>query len=617
MINQGQETAICHRTGPLLVLAGPGSGKTYTITRRVRRLIEEDGVAPDSILVITFTRAAAGEMKQRFVRLTDGKHYPVTFGTFHAIYYHILRTAYHYRSGHILSETEKREILKTILISIQKNYPEEDELEAFLSLISRYKNEGCPALLTADRKRMGNLTAGESVHRFDLPGIDPVCFQQMYQFYSQELKQRGKLDFDDMVLQCRALFREYPNILAAWQQKFQYILVDEFQDINLMQYEVLRMLAAPQNNLFVVGDDDQSIYAFRGARPEIMRRFLRDYPTAGKAELAVNYRSTPEIVSAAGRVIRVNRNRIPKKIQAEKTAGESVCYHGCRSREDEIQIMLQGIEKDLCGGKTVAAIFRTNQQAGPLAERMAERGISFSMREKLRSPYRSEPALDLLAYFRFIWEGQKRGDFYRIMNKPVRYIRRDLITQETVDLELLEKKCQDKPYLHSAIRKLRLEIGRLRRMDLFAAVNYIRKGVGYDDWVRQTCSPEKAREWLEQADWFQDQMKKFTDTKKLQEHIAAFDQELQQTSAKEDREQLQLLTMHASKGLEFDSVYIPYCNDGIIPHKQSVRPEQIEEERRMFYVAMTRAREKLTILWFAGTKEEPGLCSRFLNELLS
>ena len=214
--NPGQAEAIAHRDGPMLVLAGPGSGKTYTITQRIRCLIEEGGVQPDSILVITFTRAAAEEMKGRFFRLTEGKFYPVNFGTFHAIYYHILKSAYHYQSGNILSEHEKRELLKTVLFR-QKGLPsmEEDQLELLLNQISRYKNDGCPGVLPDGPQEMPQAGA-----------LSKEQFFAVYSAYSREAKERRKLDFDDMVLECRNLFLQYPSILAAWQKMFRYILVD-------------------------------------------------------------------------------------------------------------------------------------------------------------------------------------------------------------------------------------------------------------------------------------------------------------------------------------------------------------------------------------------------------
>ena len=603
--NPGQAEAIAHRDGPMLVLAGPGSGKTYTITQRIRCLIEEGGVQPDSILVITFTRAAAEEMKGRFFRLTEGKFYPVNFGTFHAVYYHILKNAYHYHSGNILSEHEKRELLKTVLLRTN-GLPclEDEEAEMLLNQISRYKNDGCPADVS---KSLGDTCA-----------LRPEQFAFLYQAYSREARERRKLDFDDMVLGCRELFLQYPAVLAAWQKKFRYILVDEFQDINAMQYEVLRMLALPENNLFVVGDDDQSIYAFRGARPELMLNFERDYPDAKRVELSVNYRSTPEILSCAGKLIRVNKNRFEKKSRAASGHGEAVRFLGFEDREAQNERIAQEL---LTAGEergSSAVIFRTNRDAGELAELLLKKGVPFWMKEKLKSPYRGRAAADLRAYLSFAFGGQKRSDFLRIMNRPKRYLSRSALDLEQVDLERLKARYRDKPYMQEILRKLQMDLARLRRMDLYAAVNYIRRGMGYEEYLKQAAMEEhlSLKELRAQADWFQKQVKEYAVLEDLEEHILFFERELESAAAKRPgADCVSLLTMHASKGLEYDTVYLPDCNEGIIPHKKSMRGEEVEEERRMFYVAMTRARKRLTLSWVAGTKEEPGFLSRFLSDL--
>ena len=606
--NPGQAEAIAHRDGAMLVLAGPGSGKTYTITQRIRCLIEEGGVEADSILVITFTRAAAEEMKGRFFRLTEGKFYPVNFGTFHAIYYHILKSAYHYQSGNILSEHEKRELLKTVLFR-QKGLPsmEEDQLELLLNQISRYKNDGCPGVLPDGPQEMPQAGA-----------LSKEQFFAVYSAYSREAKERRKLDFDDMVLECRNLFLQYPSILAAWQKKFRYILVDEFQDINAMQYEVLRMLALPENNLFVVGDDDQSIYAFRGARPELMLGFQKDYPQARRVELSINYRSTPEILSCAGKLISVNKNRFEKKSRAASGHGEAVRFLGFPDREAQNEkIAGELLEAGEERGKT-AVIFRTNRDAAELAELLTKKGIPFWMKEKLKSPYRSQTALDLRAYLSFVFAGQRRSDFFRIMNRPKRYISRSAVDTERVDLDRLKAFYRDKPYMKEILRKLEMDLARLKRMDPYAAVNYIRRGLGYDEYLRQSALEGNGRlqELRQEADWFQKQVREFPSQAELEEHILFYEKELESASAKKPGEGcVSLLTMHASKGLEYDAVYLPDCNEGTIPHKKSMKGEQVEEERRMFYVAMTRARKRLTLLWVAGTKEEPGFLSRFLSDL--
>ena len=421
-----------------------------------------------------------------------------------------------------------------------------------------------------------------------------------------------------MVLGCRDLFIRYPQILAAWQQKFKYILVDEFQDINAMQYEVLRMLALPENNLFVVGDDDQSIYAFRGARPELMLGFQKDYPQAKRVELSVNYRSTPEILSCAGKLIAVNRNRFPKKSTAASGHGEPVRFLGFPDRRAQNEKIAQELlEAGEERGKA-AVIFRTNRDAGALAEALLEKGVPFWMKEKLKSPYHSQAALDLRAYLAFVFAGQKRTDFFRIMNRPKRYISRSAVETERVEVEQLKAVYREKPYMLEILRRLQMDLARLKRMDPYAAVNYIRKGMGYDEYLKQAAldGQESWKALREEADWFQGQTKAFSTQEALEEHILLYERELEHAAAKKPGEGcVSLLTMHASKGLEYDAVYLPDCNEGTVPHKKSMKGEQVEEERRMFYVAMTRARKRLILTWVAGTKEEPGFLSRFLSDL--
>ncbi len=600
--NPGQLAAISHGAGPLLVLAGPGSGKTYTITQRIRCLIEEKGAEPSSILVITFTKAAAGEMKERFTRLTEGKNYQVNFGTFHAVYYHILKSSNY--SGTIISESEKKDILKTILMRPDSPVIGEDnQLEEILAQISLYKNSGFPS---------------DEEEKPEICGMPQEEFRKLYTCLAQEMDRRGKLDFDDMVLKCNELFLRYPQILAAWQKKFRFILVDEFQDINSMQYEILRMLALPENNLFVVGDDDQSIYSFRGARPEIMRRFLKDYPYAGQTELAVNYRSTPEIVQAAGKLIEANRNRLPKQITAGKESGKPVRLLQFTDKKEENDALAQWMAAEAESGKSMAAIFRINQDALPLAEALTAHGVRYAMKEKAKSPYQGSVAQDLLSYLSFAMEGRRRRDFYRIMNRPKRYISRMAAEEEQVDFEKLQLFYRDKPYMREILRNFQMDMGRIRRMDLFAAVNFIRKGIGYDDYLRNaaTQNGKSGRDYEREADWFQAQMHPFSSLEALKRHIRCYEEELERAAAKQQQDApVSLLTMHASKGLEFDLVCIPDCNEGIIPHRKSMRGSQVEEERRMFYVAMTRARQELILSWISGTKEEPGFPSRFLSDL--
>ena len=278
-VDAAQKQAIEHNQGPMLVLAGPGSGKTLVITRRTQWLIQKAGVAPGNILVVTFTRAAAGEMRSRFDRLMDGRHLPVSFGTFHAIFFTILKYAYKYKVENILSEDEKYAILRDIIHQIDVEMDDEkDFVMDIAGEISRVKGDMI------------------SLEHFYPVNCAKDVFEEIYKAYAAKLGRMRRLDYDDMLVQTWQLFKKYPDILAAWQKKYTYILIDEFQDINRVQYEIIRMLAMPENNLFVVGDDDQSIYKFRGAKPEILLGFTRDYPEAKMTVLNTNYRSTGAVV---------------------------------------------------------------------------------------------------------------------------------------------------------------------------------------------------------------------------------------------------------------------------------------------------------------------------------
>ena len=260
-ISEAQSRAIAHGEGPAMVLAGPGSGKTLVITNRTKYLIEHYGVRPEEILVITFTKAAAAQMRERFEQLMGGKRYRVTFGTFHAIFFQILKYAYHYTASNILREEQKYRILGEIADYMKLEFEDEKEFLSDLAAeISLVKNEQIP------------------LEHYYSTNCSEENFRKIFQMYQNRLQQSNQIDFDDMLVYCNALFRERKDILAQWQRHFRYILVDEFQDINQLQYGVVRLLAQPEDNLFIVGDDDQSIYRFRGAKPEIMLNFRKDYP---------------------------------------------------------------------------------------------------------------------------------------------------------------------------------------------------------------------------------------------------------------------------------------------------------------------------------------------------
>ena len=298
-LNEIQKQAVEHKDGPMMVLAGPGSGKTFTIVQRIKYLIDHHHVNPGDILVITFTKAAANEMKERFVREMNGRTLPVTFGTFHAVYFMILKYAYGYKGSDIVKEDQKFQFMRQLCARMRLDYEDENEfISSVLAEISMVKNSDIKV------EHYYSTNCGEDV------------FRRIFESYQQFLVSNHLIDFDDMLVFCKELFEQRKDILAGWQKRFPYILIDEFQDINQVQYDVIHMLAARTENLFLVGDDDQSIYRFRGARPEIMMHVEADYPKIRKVTLDRNYRCPKEVVRLSLQLIGHNQVRFPKKIQA-------------------------------------------------------------------------------------------------------------------------------------------------------------------------------------------------------------------------------------------------------------------------------------------------------------
>lgn len=611
-INSRQQEAITFTSGPMQVLAGPGSGKTFTITQRIRYLIAECGVEPSRILVITFTRAAAGEMQQRFHRLIKGAGSGsfVVFGTFHAIFYSILKQTGQYRQFTLISETQKRNLLAQILqLPMTPLLAENEKIDALMQLIGQVKNNGeCFDGLAEDVFSKKEL-------------------QDIYRDYNEYLLEFLKMDFDDMGLLCLKLFRENPQLLKEWQKKYSYVLVDEFQDINPLQYQIVRLLAQPEDNLFIVGDDDQSIYGFRGAKPEIMQQFLKDYPSARQVLLDVNYRCHEQIVENSMRVIKANKSRFPKEIRAGHGKGAGVIIQVFPDQEEEYEALLCALQETALHEKpevlsAAAVIYRTNYECSMLAEKLLLRGIPFVMKETLKSRYDHFVIKDLLAYLEFANGNRKREIFHLFMNRPLRYLRKDCARNSTIVLKELLTYYRNDIHMQEVSRTLFHDLEQIGTMRPWLAVNYIRQVIGYDDYLKEAYHIEEGGKLLRIADDFQKEIKRFGSFEELNDYISqcrALVNEKQKEA--EDRIQdkrlggVRLMTMHAAKGLEFQTVYLPDVNEGKLPSRQAVTPEALEEERRMFYVAMTRAQKELHILYCnkENGKDKP---SRFLEPLL-
>ena len=613
-LNRGQDEAIKHGNGPCMVLAPPGSGKTLIVTERTRYLIEESGVRPDQILVITFTRYAAREMKERFERLTAGKNYPVTFGTFHSIFYGILKCAYGIGANNLMSEKESSVLLQEVLdqTNIESTPEVEDEEELVRELL----------------REVGMVKNGlYHLKDFHSKYLTQDEFAEVFRSYEHQKKELKKFDFDDMLVQCYALFRKKPEILQGWQKRFQYILIDEFQDINRVQYEVIRMLAAPRYNLFVVGDDDQSIYGFRGAKPELMLYMKQEFPALRTISLTVNYRSTEFITGAAARVILHNDTRFYKRVQSFRGRGQNVHVQEVLDEQEEAQYVTEEIQKKLDQGikpGEIAVLFRAAVQARMISEILSEHRIPFEMRDYVTNFYRHFIVKDMMAYLQLAAGKRDRSLFLTICNRPLRYLARNSMENRQVNFEDLRKFYCDKDWMLDIIDQFDVDVRMMKNMAPYAAIQYIRKKIGYDDFLKEYAEKHQIS-WKQLMDVMaelEERSKNFKSYDEWEIHIAKYTQELEEQQAKarkikgERENKVQLMTIHSAKGLEFEDVFVIHANEGEIPHQKAEKKDEIEEERRLFYVALTRAKNNLCISYITQKNGNSIKPSRFVEELL-
>ncbi len=603
--NPSQLRAIAHLSGPMMVLAGPGSGKTSVIVERTAYMIREGKIPASSILVVTFSRAAAREMKERFLKFTGEPSSPVTFGTFHGIFYGILKQAYGFDSGNILSQEEKTELLKELTLTYGGELAEEGDFhEEVAREISVVK---------------GNRISLEHYYSSCCP--DEV-FRQIYQGYIRACQGRRKLDFDDMMLYCYELFDQRKDILEAWQRRFRYILVDEFQDINRLQYDIVRMLAGREENLFIVGDDDQSIYHFRGAKPEIMLNFTRDYPNAQQVLLNVNYRCSPQILSGALQVIGHNKNRFSKELSTPNPPGPPVIGREFAGPREEYTEVVRRLKERLEQGEQLedtAILLRTNQEAEGLVGALMEFQVPFTMREQLPNLFRHWICSNILAYLHMAAGDRSRKTFLQVMNRPKRYISREALAGEAqVSFQRLKEYYRDKDWMQDRIATLETHLKILKTLAPYGGINFIRNAMGYEEYLQEYAQYRKIKpeELTEVLDRIMESARGMRDLKEWEAYMDDYGEKLAQQARKQERVQegVAVTTLHGSKGLEYEQVYILNVNEGSIPYKKAVLPEALEEERRLFYVGMTRAKRRLELCYVKRQYEKIREPSRFLEE---
>ncbi|MBR1771647.1 MAG: ATP-dependent helicase [Lachnospiraceae bacterium] len=629
-LNDEQRRAVTHEEGSAaLVIAGAGAGKTTVILQRILYIIHIQKIPPEKILVVTFTKDAARSMQKRFgEKIAEDPAIascPVNFGTFHSVFYQILLQSHRYTNSAMLSQVQKTDLMCAVLrrLGIFASAQQLSQLAAqCLEAVSYYKN-------TRDEARAKRMLPSECGER-------QFRFGQLFDLYKEACTARNKLDFDDMLYDCLTLFDGDPAFAAYWQNRFSHILIDEFQDINPMQYELITRLASERKAVFAVGDEDQSIYGFRGSKPACMKQFFEEWH-AKLYRLEANYRSTAEIVACSDQVIAQNKGRFlqdKRSYAAGDNANlqDSVRLIGFETRKQQLDYLQERLRQlaqeneradvqETCG-----VLFRTNGNMQSLAVQLTKRGIPFVMKEKWVDPYSHFVAKDVMTYLKLAGDPQNRTLLLGVLNRPKRQIPRELFGEwderraaqgDWLRGELRPGEQLSGGKLPPALAKLYTQLAHMRGMSLPLAIRYIEKAIGYEQYLRsRKDAPEHLEEWMDLLEFLREDAAHYDTVAAWEQAQRAFAKQPGPAAAQTDAACIRLMTVHAAKGLEFDRVYLPDCNEKTYPYGSMPDAEHVEEERRLFYVGMTRAKKDLELLYVQGTKERPRLLTRFLNPII-
>jgi len=596
-LNEFQQEAVKHIKGPMMVIAGPGSGKTTVIVHRVKHLIES-GINSSEILVVTYSKAAAINMDERYKKLGDNsKGSKATFATFHSLFFKILRNHTNISLDNMATEEDRKGLIKHKLKELGIEFDEELLEQIFLEF-SLIKNDQ----LEIDTHESTSMATRD--------------FRVLYKVYENYKEEHNKIDFDDMLTKTYELLQD-KRILNIWQNKFKYIMIDEFQDISKIQYSIVRLLAP--ENIYIVGDDDQSIYHFRGSRPQFLLNFEMDYENCKKVILDINYRSTDQIINLSNRVIKENAIRYNKTIKGTNKKGPSPILIKAKTINDEanhISSKIRAIiEKDEnVDLSEICVIYRTNMQARAIAESFAVHNIPYQIKDDMPTLYKHFVSQDILAYITYALNKHENEALARVINKPMRYINKAVIIELKKEQRPLIQSLATtrllKPHQQDRITELNYHLDKLKKIPPAKAIAYIRKKLGYDEYIKTYTAymRVKTKGVLEILNELTEASKRFETLEQFLEHAENFVPD-NSTSG------IMLSTMHGSKGLEFDTVFVISCVENITPHERSETDEQIEEERRLFYVALTRAKINLYISTIEKRYDEKVAQTRFLNFL--
>ena len=596
-LNKNQAQAVAHIDGPCMVLAGPGSGKTRIISQRIVSMVLDHDIPPTRILAISFTKASSLEMKKRTLAYgKDDRLNKVSFGTFHSSFFRILRRYAGVSLEDLLLDLDRFKLVRSILKYLKiSNYNDDDVLD-LLNEISLVKNE------LVDYRD------------YDSKSFEQEIFQKAYRLYEDEKKRHGKIDFDDMLIQAYDLLNNDPAILSIVRQVFKYILIDEFQDINRVQFELIRLIAGQENNLFVVGDEDQSIYGFRGARPDFMLEFDQYFPSARHILLDTNYRSSKDIVDLSLGLIKKNKKRHPKDLKAFSKDPARISYIYPKDTDDEARLVADQIFDRVGSQKGAdygdfAVIYRTNRQARAFVDAFMDKRIPFILKDAPKTIYDHWVSLDIIAYLRIAMEIGSGGDWARVINKPFRYISKKSLAKAEASMDFLDCLLNDediKDFQKKNLEDLYIDLNYVRGLSPQYGISYIRTTLDYDRYILDYCHERriKSQQIVEILDELEAAAGPYRTILDFFKHIDQVREEVKKNADKTAGSSLAtsadkgvvLTTMHSSKGLEFDNVYIVGVNEGIVPYQLGDDSKlDIEEERRLLYVAITRAKRVLVI----------------------
>lgn len=581
-LNQNQQQAILCPLGPTIVIAGPGSGKTQVICHRINYMIQSLECLPNHILVVTFSKLAAEEMRERYIQQFGNN--PVTFGTLHSIFYRILRRSNptQYAIEKLLMEDKRKQLLEQLIKESEINEGE-DFLDSFIMHLSLMKNQ---LIIPAE---------------YEPIGISKAAFLQLEKRYEAYKARHQLFDFDDMLVDCYYLLKNDTALLKLVADRYRYILVDEFQDINLVQFEILKLIAHEHQQLFVVGDDDQSIYQFRGAKPEYLLDFKKYFPEAQTIYLNVNYRCSGSILESSLALIEKNTNRYVKDLITPNERGQKPLWIACKDgREEGLHIIKQIAERKKQGVslEDMAVIYRTNIQARPIVEQLIGANIPFCLRDGMISLYDQWITKDILAYLHLAYDKSNDEALTRILNKPKRYISKvnfEIAKKSSTSSLLALLNLDELAYWQKdTIEQLLFDLQVIAEKSLSDAISYIRYHIGYQNYLLEYASYRKmpVESLLEVLDDIEDSARPYQNVEEWEHGLSIMASKLQKAPKKRQKDMLTLTTMHGAKGLEFDTVFVIDLVDGIVPYHKT-KGNEMEEERRLLYVAMTRAKKYL------------------------